>query len=739
MLTKILKTIPVKHFLVATIICILSSSSGSLAEEAATQKAIQSYQKNRLDFINQQKSSSQSFQNKTTSLKQEIDRLNQEIAKNRQELDKLETAIAENNQTAKELSAIQSGISFALFPLLSAFSFLSTFWGEFVGLFILYFFLSLAIINTFLYLYWKERLFFTRYKLALILASAALICSIASPLLADDLSKRAEVITQLNNTEKVLSLSDHERFIAILEARTNHTIDIPDLPSGDPLFRVFRQVALDTPEYWFTLAALYTHEGKNGKALDAIKQLTQNSRLDTTEAHRRMVLNSITYLLQQNQTELASAVIDSLSENLLDVSSLLDLARLLQKNGMQVSSEKVLGYSVNRADTVPDLIKLSTFLIENGKLDKGNEAMEKALTRADTIDDLILVAETAMSLNKDAIIARLTQKAGSVIGNYRDQTRIIDLFLKNGRKEEAVMLFKNMIDNVSPRTENSTEKLLFLIEAALQRGLLPQATSATERLYFYLGTDSESFAMQLQTKLKAAEGIPDEDMIMLPQFYGLLNEEQGINDQAEAAYIKAVLASLTNILRSYGYELPQSLNNFYLLGRLWVKDNRGDLISQLDRVYSIIEKQFIKQQMQQNNRKLDEMQNEIKSLQASKEKLLKEIKEKKRHVSASWRKKIEHLVSTLATALFVLAAFSGCLILSHRYSKTLALYKTYGFFGKFIETSGWLQVLSVLGCISGIAQVVLGQFLQIFGQNQENTRKLSLHLATADKAQEPQS
>lgn len=739
MLTNIFKTIIFKNILFVSIICVLSTSSGLFAQQATPQGAIQSYQKNRLDFINQQKSSSQSFQNKTASLKKEIDKLNQEISKNHHELEKLGTAIAENNRTAKEFSAIQSGVSFVLFPLLSAFSFISTFWGEFGGLCILYFFLSLTIINTFLYLYWKERLFFIRYKRVLIIAAVALICSIASPLLADDLSKRTEVINQLNLTEKVLSLSDHERFIAILEARTNQTVDIPELPSGDPLFRVFRQVTLDTPEYWFTLAALYTHEGKNGKALDAIKQLTQNTRLDTSEAHRMMVLNSITYLLQQNQTELASAVIDSLSENLLDVSALLDLAKLLQKNGMQVSSEKVLGYSVNRANTVPDLIKLSTFLIENGKLDKGNEAMEKALMRANTIDDLILVAETAMSLNKDAIIALLTQKAGKVIEDYREQTRMIDLFLKNGRKEEAVMLFKNMIDSVTTRSENSTEKLLFLIEAALQRDLLPQATSATERLYFYLGTNSETFGMQFKTKLKAAEGIPDEDMIMLPQFYGLLNEEQEIYDQAEAAYIKAVLTSLTNILRSYGYELPQSLNNFYLLGRLWVKDNRGDLISQLDRVYSIIEKQFIKQQIQQNNRKLDELQNEISSLQSKRDKLLEEIKERKKHVSASWRKKIGHLLSTLATVLFVLAAFSGCLVLSHRYSKTLVTYKTYGFFGKFIETSGWLQVLSVLGCVSGIVQVVLGQFFQIFGQNQENTRKLSVHFAATQKTQEAQS
>lgn len=707
---------------------VLYSFCPSLAQEVKTgQEAISAYQKHRLDFVSKQKSTSQSYQDKATSLQKEINLLQKEISGQNSELAKLSAKVAENEDTIRVLNSVQLGASSGLFPVLSAVSlFTSAVLGVTGGrgMILIYFFLSLTMINTLLYLYFKEKPFYAKYKRPLIIACVLLICMISSPLLADDLSKREEVINQLKNTAKVLSLSDHQRFIAILESKANPVVDLPSLESGNPLFEVFRQVYADSPEYWFTLAALYTHEQQNGKALDAVKQITQGTGLRNKDSHRMMFLNSITYLLQQNQTEPATAAIDSLSEGLLDVTSLLKLADVLQKNSMQPSAEKVLGYSINKANSVPDLIKLASYLIDNGKPEKGTEALAKALSYSNTAEDLLLVAETAIATKKDPIIAQLVQKTGEIVNDYAERMRLIDLLLKNSRKEEAVMLFKGMVDGVTPRTKNNTDALLYLIDAALQRDLLPQAISATGRLYLFLGSGSETFNMELKAKLKSSEGIPDEDKIMLPQFYGLINEEQQIYDEAEAIYIKTVLSSLSNILKSYGYELPKSLNNFYLLGRIWVKNNQGDLVGELDHVYGIIEEQFLKQQSLQNEKQIEELQNTITELRKSKDQILTEVEKKKVQVTVSIRRMIEHLFSVVATIIFLIAALIGCLVIAGRYSKTLTLHKTYGFFWKFIEASGWLQVLSILSCITGVIQVIFSQFFQIFCQNQENTRKL---------------
>lgn len=695
------------------------------AQETKTgQEAISAYQKHRLDFVNKQKSTSQSYQNKAAELQKEIDTLNKDLSASANELDALDSEISENNTTASILKGIQFGATTGLMPAISVVKLFSIAGLGYIEMILIYFFLALTIFNCTLYLAFKEPVFYLKHKRLLIAAGVILVCLIASPLLADDLSKREEVIKQLKDTAKVLSLSDHQRFIAILENKTNSVIDLPSLESGNPLFEVFRQVYVDSPEYWFTLAALYTHENQAGKALDSIKQLTQGGGLRNKDTHRMMLLNSITYLLQQNQTEPATAAIDSLSEGILDVTSLLKLADVLQKNSMQPSAEKVLGYSINKANTVPDLVKLAKYLIDNGKPEKGTDALTKALSHSSTAEELIMVADTALAAQKDPVVAQAVQKAGEVVSDYAERIKFVDLLLKNSRKEDAVMLFKGMIDGVTPRSKNSTEILLFLIDAALKRGLLPQATSATGRLYLFLGSGSDTFKMELEAKLKSAEGIPDEDKIMLPQFYGLVNEEQQIFDEAEAIYIKTVLASLANILKSYGYELPESLNNFFLLGRVWVKNNQGDLVGELDRVYGIIEEQFLKKQAIENEKQIAELQKAVSELRKNKDEIQIEIEKKKIQVTVSLRRVVEHLLSAVATIIFLIAALIGCLVIAFRYSKSLGMHKTYGFFWKFIEASGWLQVLSVLSCITGIIQVIFSQFFQIFCQTQENTRKL---------------
>ena len=56
---------------------------------------------------------------------------------------------------------------------------------------------------------------------------------------------------------------------------------------------------------------------------------------------------------------------------------------------------------------------------------------------------------------------------------------IVDMFLENGRQEDAIQVFSKMISQIKRNTDHRLEKLLFLMEAALQRNMLAQALSAT--------------------------------------------------------------------------------------------------------------------------------------------------------------------------------------------------------------------------------------------------------------------
>lgn len=142
------------------------------------------------------------------------------------------------------------------------------------------------------------------------------------------------------------------------------------------------------------------------------------------------------------------------------------------------------------------------------------------MNRVENINDIILTAETAIKYNKDSVIEKLVQKVQTVSGNYTSILRVVDMFLKNDRQEDAILVFSEMISNVTKRTYQFSDKLLFLTEIALQRDLLEQAVNAISKLSMYLGTKKYELVVSLKSDLQSAKGLPDTDKITLPLFYG---------------------------------------------------------------------------------------------------------------------------------------------------------------------------------------------------------------------------
>ncbi|MFH0783397.1 MAG: hypothetical protein V2B20_15795 [Pseudomonadota bacterium] len=728
--------------LICTILYFFLMASWGLAEEkAGYDNAITVYNKNRQAVIDENQSANRSFLNEVALIKNDIALQSQKVAETTKELKRVESIIFKNTADSNRLSATQSRVSAVLFPMLSALSLMSSFLPPIKQLSALILvFLCITVLNVFLYLFFKQKPFFIRYKIHLIIALTLCIGAIASPLFAAEQTKREQVISKLDTTEKILSKSEYERFIAILEEKQMNQILIPELQSGDPLFKVFRNVTIETPEYWFTLAALYTHEQQNGKAIDAVKRITSSTRLVANADHQNIILNSFKYLLQEKQTQIISSIIDSLGGAVMEVSTSLELAILLKQNGMQTSADKTLSYAIIKANSVFDLTILAKFFIDRKEYDKSSEALEKAIIGSKTKEEIMALAETAITLGNNKLITKFISTVDVVLSEYQDKMDVVDVFIKHDRKEEANILFGTMIKAGMVKSTESTKKLLYLIEASLVRNFIPQASDASEKLIFMLGgfSKAKSFLMKTETHLATAQGLPDANNIMLPQFYGLSKEEQGRNDEAEEAYIRATLDSLTTIISSYGYTIPESLNDFYLLGRIWIKGNRADLIGQLDRVYSILEKQFMKNVAEKNQAQLKTLREEAVALKGHVSKLQNDLEKIKQRATKSYIKLVMQAGSTIATILFLLAALTGCIVLASNYCKELSMGKTFGFLMKFSETVGWLQVLSVLGLISGFFYILFAQLFLMLQMVQENTKRIAtLFPALLPTAQEP--
>lgn len=697
---------------------------------------INKYQEHRLAFKEKQKALEEKFQYSLSQVDKDIENLKKQINDKDAQLSNLQKRIAETGAIIFGLKTVLAGISFFLFPLASTWSaipfLLSGNWS--VGLALLYLFLPVTAINLYLYLKRREQVFFAKYRIALTVFLILLISVFATPLFADELSKyheKAEL--QLDLAVNVLSLSDYQKFIAILEAGVTAEIELPQLASNNELLEIFPKVRVDTVKYYSTLAALYDHENQTGKAVDSISKIFHLHTIPLSDDHDRIIVNSIKFLIQQQQTGLVSTGAEQLANKMGRVARMLELATFLQDNGMQVSAEKVLGVATQRAATVKDLVDLAVFFINNGKGELATEALSKAIGKAQNINDIIYLVEFAVTEKKDKVIEELTKKVTLVAKDFEESLKVVDVFLRHNRKEDAITVFSAMDDQVNRSTKDYSAKLLFLINTALERNLLEQAIKTTSKLSLFLGESSYTYNVPPSFALNSYRGLEDPDKVSLPLFYGLLNEELNFNGKAEISYIRAVLYSLEQILKSYGYESPDTLNAYHLLGRTWIKENRWELIQKLDGVYTSLEDQFLQRRTILYDEQFSGKKMELERLQKISEEKSNEIIALKKDSFKSFVKLIITSVNTGVVVLFLLAILIGCIILAKKYSDSLTEHKMFGFTSKFVELTGWVRIMTIIGAVSGLVTVLFAQLLQIIQKNHENTSSISILISDQNK------
>jgi len=713
--------------LIVLVTSVMALAQTANSPESASKESVSNlYKFHRNTFISKKQAQEVRFHNESRELEEKIQKIQQDIKRKNEEITTLHSHIDRVRTKMALLEGISAGICSFFFPVATISSFFSIkLFGLGINYILLFIFIPVTAINLYIYLWRRERIFFKKYFVVLTIFLIILLGTFVSPLLAAQNDKRNEIGQTLDEVSQVLSQSDYQRFIAILEARVNHWITLPALSSGDPLLHVFRRVSVDSPEYYFTLAALCTHEGQNGKAVDAIMNIAQKKDLRSSKNHDQIIINSIKFLVENQQLKPAGTAVENLGPTIQDMKSLLRLADYLNAHEMQPSSKKILDIAIIKAKSVDALVELSRYFYEKKDPNKASAALLKALRASKNINDILLIANEAILQKNDHVIKKVAEEVPFVTYRISEYFQLVDVFLNNGRKENAAAIVDNMISKIKSSTSNYRSKLLAIIDETLRRNLLEQTIRAVNKLSMYMGEKAYDFRINEHFSLKSAEGLPNTSYLTLPVFYGLLNEELSFIDKAEDVYILATIASLKKILKSYGYNLPESLNEYYLLGRIWLRTDKEELLSHLDEVYTTLEIHLLKQLEKKNKALLKEKRKKLALLEDEYSALVQEKQTLRSTLSEERKKLIFTALHTVSLTFFVLAIIAGCLIKSSQYSKGLSSQKTYGFLTKFIEVSGWIRIMSILAIPSGLAGVFIAQLMQLPQQIHEQVFKLS--------------
>jgi len=799
------------------------------------------YQQHRLAFSTRKKKIRDEVEQERVDLRKKIAELEEQIEQGKKELERrrqnqkvaIPIELAEQLDTVRGkivkwrgihglLPYINGGLAAFLAPWLLVF-------GEYAAL-ALYVFLPITLINLLIFLFFRHREVYRRNKKRLIIILVTVMVASAVSAFAAPVDKRLQVETELRYAVDMLTLTGNRKAIRILEAKAGDTLTLPDgLASGDSELAVYQTVRVNSPENFFTLAALYAAEQQPGKAIEALSAIAENRGLDG-KPNAAILVGTVHYLAEHGYTDVAGSAVSNHIASIDNVEVLLDLTRYLKEYGMQKSASLALETAIKKAGDTTNLVALANYNYKNGKAESGGKLLAKALKKARKLADVILVAESCQQHHEDKVfdlIPAKMKKLKGAVGDYlqlakifsqqgkNDQVGIlleravgtvndphelkkvtevvielgqdglmdgvrkrllaifgpdlqqnftskrykkslagaldfVDFLLANGRKEDAGLLFTDIFDKVRKNKKVSVaylEEMIELSRQALERDLKTQAENIAFRLTMSVRprrTIFKKYFIFKDTGLNSAQGLPDDELLSIPIYQGLIDEDIDQLSKAETVYMQSVLFSLLSINDSYGNKIPRILNDYYLLGRLWQRENRTEALTSLDRVYTILESKILDSMKDQLRAKLlkeerdrlvqlsgqrEQQLAEIARVKENFEKRRQELERRRRELTdKAWHKldlqkkaltvlmarTVSKVLATLVFLLAIMALVIGCFRLAWRYSQRMREHRTYAFFSRFLELNGWLRIFSVIGFPSGFTLVLVSQFFQIF-------------------------
>ncbi len=415
----------------------------------------------------------------------------------------------------------------------------------------------------------------------------------------------------------------------------------------------------------------------------------------------------------------------------------------------------------NAPGTIHQFTTLATFLEKEGKSDLATLLLKRSISNALSKDDLEKIIRLAIELSHDDVFEYIQKRVLEIMDKTMDAISFVDFLLDNDRREDGVALFSAIATKSLRKSRKKTEHSLLFIQLAMKRRLLEEAAQLAIQYIATHKNDSFNVYVNSDYPFASKNGLPDPDQISLPLFYGLINEELGMFSKAERMYLSAALRSLDIVVTSSGRELPATLNEFNLLGRIWMKEGRVELLAKLDQAYSILETNALKTRRQQKKRqqlgdrltRLNALQKESNEWEANvkkqreiwqsknnqyrlaqEEQLKKriaavetEIIEIQKSLNKVTRKLYWSLPGTVVMILTMILLMAGCAVLSWQHANRCSNQKAYAWVTRFIELNGWVRVFSILGVLFGFFLICFGQFWQFPQTISENTRKRRLN------------
>ncbi len=231
-----------------------------------------------------------------------------------------------------------------------------------------------------------------------------------------------------------------------------------------------------------------------------------------------------------------------------NATSLITLAKILHKQGESTQVKATLLRAVQKSSEMLLLQNVTLAIIEV----KQGPLIDKVRARVIYLSSDLNVLNPNEKKFKEA---------------YAWCLQFVDFLFKVDRPEDAAKLFEDIESKIKKGRRIDEQYISLMLDIsrdAIRRDLKKQASSIVFKLSASLKKPRNiAFFTYLKLQegfLESMRGLPDQELVSIALYNGLIDEDINKLNKAEEKYMQAVLFSLDTVNNSYGDKLPATVN-----------------------------------------------------------------------------------------------------------------------------------------------------------------------------------
>jgi tetratricopeptide (TPR) repeat protein len=657
----------------------------------------------------------QAFLQKKASVLAGLQKEEQSLASEKARLEKERQGLAEDIEAISGKVPRRKGIATGL---ATGFG-LSVLFGGFFSV-VAYVVFPLAVVNHFLYLLFREKAFFTRYRKPILIILAALLVACLLPLLASAQTEGTGASggegnapgpfeQKLGEVNRLMKMSPAERQIALMEHAREGEMVLQKIPVKDPyLIPSDGKVETGSPDFLYTLAALYRAVGKEEKVLETLK------RLDDLPLQKKWFdsyLKSYPRLLEMdlknNQIMEASRIAHRLIEihgEQGNTNALMDFSVFLNDHQMSQSANEAIGKATQVVGAGQDALDLTDYLLAANRVSEASALLGRIIAGSENLKDLLPVLGFCMEKGLSQETSKAIEKAGELCKTPGDDVRLSQFLFEKDRKEESAKAL-----SAGKERAEKLEDLLSIAQTARGQGFLTLAIEAIERAVM---TDPRAAEHHLPSPLLLGEkgNLPTEEPISLATYLGIMQELDRRMESAQTSYKVSPEQALDRIAESYGQIPEGNLNDFFYLKQFWARQDPEQL-KRLLPLYARLQEKALERVTRQGKEKLSALKEEIRVLKEARDKARQNLKSLRSERNKATMAVFLYALRGLAWTIFGILVVAGCVIKAVRSFRNAPRFKFYAFWWRFQESLGWSLIMGIVLIPVGLCLVLWGQLM----------------------------